>query len=335
MITVSTITPVYKGEDYLEDLVKKIEEVKNEWSIKYKNIQLIESIFVIDDAKDNSLQIINKLAAERNWIRVIELSRNYGQHPATIAGILHSSGTWISTLDEDLQHDPAFIVKMMEKALENSLDICYASPSEKTHNSFIRDQVSISFKKIISLLSGVKHIKYFNSFRVVRGSIARASAAIASHDTYYDIVLSWFTNRVTTVKLPLRDLRNLSIQNQSGYSFFSLVAHGKRMIMTSKIKLLRVGMLFGLLAFITSIFITGYALYSQFYASDSVFIQGWASTIVTILFFGGLTSLLLGFNLESISDILLNSKGKPTFFIVDRSGDTSIIRKNENSEQGN
>lgn len=324
MITISTITPVYKGEKYLSALIEELEKVRNEWNEKYEGIKLIESIFVLDGAQDNSAEVLREAAKGRDWVNILELSKNYGQHPATIAGILHSSGEWVATLDEDLQHRPEFIIDFLKQTVQQNADICYGRYSENTHNSFIKDKVAILFKHFIAKLSGVRFIKDFNSFRLIRGSVARASASISSHESYYDIVLYWFTDRVTTVDVPLIDLRNLNPDEESGYSLWSLIRHGKRMIMTSNIKMLRMGLIIGILAFIISIGLAGYAIYSTVFKIVPPFSQGWSSTILVILFFGGLLSLLVGFILESVSDILLNAKGKPPYFVIDRSTDETL-----------
>lgn len=324
MVTVSTVTPVYQGENYLGQLVEKLEEVRTAWTEQYGDLKLIESIFVIDGAKDNSAAVLYELAKDRNWIRVIELSKNYGQHPATIAGILHSSGEWVVTLDEDLQHNPIFIINFLEEVVKKNSDICYARSSEKTHNSFVKDKLAILFKYAIAKLSGVPFIVDFNSFRCIRGSIGRSAAAISSHESYFDVVLCWFTDRVTKISIPLKDFRNLDESAESGYSVWSLIKHGKRMIMTSSIKILRFGLVIGIIAFGISILLAIYALYSTFYKLTPPASQGWSSTILVILFFGGLLSLLVGFVLESVSDLLLNAKGKPTFFTIDRSSDAAL-----------
>lgn len=326
IVTLSTITPVYNGEKYLGALIEELEKVRNDWSENYEGLKLIESIFVVDGAKDNSIKVLNEYSKNRDWVRVLELSKNYGQHPATIAGILHSSGEWIVTLDEDLQHRPEFILSFLKTAVNQNADVCYGKSSEKTHNSFVKDKLAILFKYSIAKLSGVPFIKDFNSFRLIRGSIARSSAAISSHESYYDIVLCWFTDRVTSVLIPLKDYRNLNEDEQSGYSIWSLMRHGKRMIMTSNIKILRLGLLVGILAFFISIVLAIYAIYSTMLGIVPPFSQGWSSTILVTIFFGGLLSLMVGFILESVSDILLNSKGKPPYFVIDRSSD-KILKK--------
>lgn len=322
-ITISTVTPVYGGATYLNRLIDELEELRNHLVNHNTNIRLVESIFVVDECIDNSIEVLNEAAQSREWINIIELSKNFGQHPATIAGILHTSGDWIATLDEDMQHRPKYIIRLLKEVIYNGADICYASPEKSVHKSLMRDNLASYFKKITARVLDNEAIPYFNSFRVIRGDIARAASAICRHETYLDIAFSWFTNRVCSTKVSMTDLRNQN-EGGSGYSFMGLVRHSRRMVMSSKIGLLRIAILIGLIAFILSLILIVYALYSSVFHSETMLVRGWASTILIVLFFSGLTCLLLGFILESVSDLIITSNGKPTFFVVDRSKDPQL-----------
>lgn len=327
----TTVTPVYQGEKYLGELVNQLEQIRDILPSKYPGIELIESIFVIDDCKDSSFEVLKTLSKTRNWIQIIELSNNYGQHPATVAGILHSSGDWVFTLDEDTQHRPKFIIPLLKHCLESNCDIVYAQPIHNTHSNFIRDKLSIGFKKFVAFLSSNSSVPIFNSFRCMRGSIARAAAATNGIDTYFDVSLCWFTSKVSSLPINMTDIRNLSNNLSSGYSIWGLIKHGKRLILSSKIKFLRIIILMGFLGFMFSIIYSLYILY-QLFIGESISIRGWSSTIISIYFFGGLSCLFLGIILESISDILLKSKGKPAFFVVNRSSDNELKELLQNNE---
>jgi len=322
-ITISTITPIYGGAAYLKDLVRELEEFRNYLIDHNIDIRLVESIFVVDECIDNSREVLYEAAQDRDWVNIIELSTNFGQHPATIAGILHSSGDWVATLDEDLQHRPKYIIRLLKTAIDNGADICYAAAEKNVHKSVVRDALASYFKKITARLLNNKSIPLFNSFRIVRGDIARAASAICRHETYLDIAFCWFTNRICCTKVSMTDLRNQN-EGGSGYSLMGLVRHSKRMVMSSKIGLLRIGILVGLIAFTLSLALSAYALYSSVFHHETMLIRGWASTILIILFFSGLICLLLGFILESVSDLVITSNGKPTFFVVDRSKDVQL-----------
>jgi len=117
------------------------------------------------------------------------------------------------------------------------------------------------------------------------------------------------------------DERNQS-KEESGYSFMGLVKHGIRMLLTSRIRILRLGIFVGLISFFLSILLAIHTLYA--YYNDLEMIRGWSSTFTAILFFGGTISLIIGFVLETTAQLLNNSNGKPTFFTIDRSSDITL-----------
>ena len=320
---ISTVTPVYSGEKYLDELVEHLEKFKDGLVDKSHNLELLESIFVVDGAIDQSLAVLKKLELKYDWVRVIILSKNYGQHPATEAGILYSSGDWVVTLDEDLQHDANFISEMLATAIVNKSDIVYALPLSGVHKSFFRDNVSILYKKIVSTLTGNKNIRLFNSFRIIRGSIARTAAAICGPDMYYDVSLGWFTNSISTFKLELNDYRYRET-NISGYNISLLLSHARRLFVSSQSNIIRIfsiiglvsmliGMSYGLFIIINALF----GLYDSF--------PGWPSLISSILFFGGLISSSVGILLEYTGVVMGQVQGKPTYFVVDRNIDNQLM----------
>lgn len=323
-LKISTVTPVYRGADTLRALVSELRLLREYWIATNSPVQLIESVFVDDGSQDGSAEELIKLAAEHNWVHVVTLSRNFGQHPATIAGLLYTSGDWVVTLDEDLQHQPKYIIDLLLQASGNQSDIIYAHPEKSVHEAAVRDLTSKYFKLFISRLSGNKYIPLFNSFRLIRGSIARAASAVSSDQTYFDIALSWFTTRIHTKVLPLKDERYIKTGG-SGYSLSSLLSHAGRLLQSSSIKYLRFGALTGIVVMVITMLAGLVVLVIKFFYPELILAQGWVSVFLATLFFGGLNAFLIGFVLENVSILLIRSHGKPKFFEVDRSSD-QILR---------
>jgi len=173
-ITVSIVVPVFSGEAFLRDLTGEVERLRRRWIEAGSLLAVGELIFVDDAAIDRSPELLDQIAEEKSWVRVVHLSRNFGTHAATDAGILYSSGDWVVTLDEDLQHPPAAIPAMLRKAAETRCDIVYANPEGDVHERAWRDVSSRSYKRIIKWLT---------------------------------IALSWFTQRVEVVRMNLKDRR--------------------------------------------------------------------------------------------------------------------------------
>lgn len=230
--SLSIVVPVYRGEPYLEQLVTEIADLRETLAQSDAPIALDRAIFVDDAAIDGSAALLDQLARSRPWMEVLHLPRNGGQHAATAAGFARSRGAWVATLDEDLQHRPRHLLELLAAATEGSADLAYAEPRGAVHRTLYRDLSSRAAKRWIGLLSGNSNVRHINSFRLVRGPIARAAAGSFRPGTYLDIALFWHTQRVVAVPVELVDRRDLS-GGGSGYTFLSLVGHARRMIASS------------------------------------------------------------------------------------------------------
>lgn len=324
IISISTVTPVYCGESYLSALVDKLGQLKSAWEGSGAPMRLAEAIFVVDAAIDGSEAVLRSLAAKHHWVRVLTLARNFGQHPATMAGISYSSGDWVVTMDEDLQHDPVEIPKLLELAVSKGLDVVYARPTDAVHGGLWRDFASKTFKKVMGRLTSNPFITHFNSFRLMRGVVARAAASVSSHETYFDVAVVWYTNRIDSVAFKLRDLRHAE-QGKSSYTFRKLISHARRMLVTSSSKHLRVGALLGVGAIFGCGLLAIKTLVQKILYPESVPVPGWTSLFIGVLLLGGLTLMLLSIIIEYLTIVLLHSQGKPTFFVIDRSPDDVVM----------
>lgn len=320
VVHVSVVVPVYSGAAFLRDLVDALNSVRCQWRDQGAPLSLTEVIFVDDASVDNSFEILSELQEQHDWVRVLQLSRNFGQHPATVAGILHTCGDWVCTLDEDLQHPPQYLVPLLAQAISQGCDVVYAQPLHAVHESLFRDLSSRMFKSILSRLSGNPHTRKFNSFRVIRGSVARAAAAVSSPETYFDVALCWFTNRIACHRLDLKDRRFID-RRRSGYRLSGLLRHARRMFVSSELKALRLGAVVGFLALLGSMVMGLFTLACKLFFPETVQAQGWASLMLAVVFFGGLTTLLVGIALEYTLIILMRTQGQPTFLVIDRSQD--------------
>lgn len=322
--TLSIVVPVYAGEAYLRKLTAAVAAVRTAWDVDSAPMSLAELILVDDAAIDSSPDLIEDLAKESPWIVTLHLSRNFGQHGATTAGILHSSGDWVVTLDEDLQHPPDKIAALLRNAVAHQADVVYARPeSDVIHGTLWRDGSSRSFKRMMEWLTGNPTLHMVNSFRLIRGPIARAAAGVCSHNTYFDIALFWFTQRIRSVDMKLRDERFMQT-GKSGYSFKSLLTHAQKMLFSSQLRFLALGLWIGGALFATSFLAGLYFLMLRFVAPEMIGVPGWTSLFLAVCMSGGLLAIMVGLCLQYLSTLVLKAHGRPTFFTIDRSGDTSI-----------
>jgi len=319
-VTLSTVTPVYGGEDYLKELVNQLKALRVEWDNSDAPIKLVESIFVDDGSLDDSSRVLNEISNAESWVKVVTLSRNFGQHSATVAGICHTMSDWVVSLDEDLQHRPEMIKSLLQIAIRQKLDVVYAKPLAAVHGNSWRDRASKFVKRTLAKITLLEHITMFNSFRLVRGSIARAAASSSSSQTYLDIALSWYTQSVGSLDIAMSDNRFVE-EKKSGYRLITLIRHFRRLMVSSEMNIASVGIGVGLCAVLLAVLLGGNVLIVKLFDPSAINQVGWASLTAIICAFSGIIVTLICIVMEYTNIILLNQLGRPTFFTVDRSSD--------------
>lgn len=323
-VSLAVVVPVYRGAKYLLELCDRIDQLRLGWEQTDAPISLSECIFVDDDSSDGSAEILQQLSHQHPWVQAVTLSRNYGQHAATVAGICHSSADWVVTLDEDLQHDPALIDAFLEKAVTERADAVYARSDQAVHGGSWRDRASVTIKGLLARLSSVPEIRRFNSFRLLRGSIARAAASSSSSQTYFDIAISWFTNAYAYLDVTLEDKR-FTNTGQSGYGLATLIQHARHLVISSHVDIAAKGIILGIFSTVVAILAGLWVLWYRLFGVNVPEAAGWASLVALLAFIGGIAIVLICICLEYINVLLLNQLGKPAYFTVDRSSD-SLLR---------
>lgn len=329
-VAISVVVPVYSGDQYLQELIRQLETIRNAWREEKAPMTISEVILVDDSAIDGSPALIDQLAGEHGWVTALHLMRNFGQHASTIAGILHSSGDWIVTMDEDLQHSPKDIEQLLRRAISSSADIVYANPRSAVHEAAVRDTASRLFKRMMVFLTGDSNVVFYNSFRLIRGALARAASSVCGHETYFDAALSWFTKRVESISLELKDQRFIA-SGRSGYDIWKLLSHARRLLVSSEVRVIRVAGLLGAVIVAVSMLGSIVVLIEKVTFSSNRFPTGWTSLMLAVLFLGGFITFMVSLALEYLSMLALTAHGKPVFFTVDRSVDEPLVRYFESS----
>ena len=307
---VSLVIPVYQGEHTLPALIGEIAPLTSRQTTPAGNHFVIcEVLLVHDCGPDRSDETIEHLSKDNSFVRPVWLSRNYGQHAATMAGMATATGNWVATIDEDGQQDPADIAGMLDIALAQSLQLVYGAPMNAPPHGWVRNTLSRAAKAVTTRLLGDGRLGRFNSFRLVDGDIARTLAAYCSNGVYLDVGLFWITQRIGHAPLHLRS----EMRRSSGYSYTQLLAHFWHLILTTGTRPLRLITLLGLASVILSIGITGYALYGKFYGKVPV--QGWTSLLIVVALFSGFILTALGVIAEYLAVTMSIVMGRPLYIV--------------------
>lgn len=307
---VSLVIPVYCGEHTLPMIISEIEGLTQERTTPNGNRFVVcEVLLAHDCGPDRSDKTLEALSAQYQFVSPVWLSRNYGQHAATMAGMASATGDWVVTIDEDGQQDPADIERMLDAALGSSLQLVYAQPTNRPPHGWLRNILSSTAKSISTRLLGNRTIGRFNSFRLVEGEIARTLAAYCSNGVYLDVGLFWITARVGHCPVRLRN----EFGRPSGYSYFKLLSHFWGLILTTGTRPLRLITVVGFCSMVLAATIAVYALYGKYYGQ--VPIQGWASLVVVVSFFSGTILAALGVIAEYLAVTMGIVMGKPLYVV--------------------
>jgi glycosyltransferase involved in cell wall biosynthesis len=309
---ISVVVPVYQGEHTLCALVEEIFPfITPHITPAGFRFRILELLLVHDGAIDHSADVMRALASQYPFVRLIWLSRNYGQHPATLAGMASTVAEWVVTLDEDGQQDPRDIGRMLDVALTTNSRLVYAKPTNPPPHGFLRNILSRSAKLISSKMLG-NRIGAFNSFRLIEGEIARGVAAYCGANVYLDVALSWVVGSAAHCSLALRTERG----RPSGYTFRRLFRHFWQLVLTSGTLPLRFVALMGAFSIVFGFLISVWEAWQRL--QNKIPVQGWTSTFIVICFFSGLILISLGIIAEYLGVAVSMAMGKPAYLIVSR-----------------
>ena len=309
-ISISLVIPVYRGSSTLNTLVKEVAVLAAaQTTLAGRRFEIAEVLLVHDCGPDRSDQVIEALSSEYSFVHPVWLSRNYGQHAATLAGMASATSAWVVTMDEDGQQNPADIGAMLDCAMAADLQLVYAQPLNPAPHGWLRNCLSGAAKTVSTRLMGNKSIGRFNSFRLVDGEIARTLAAFCGNGVYLDVGLFWVTGRVGHCPVRLRN----EMDRPSGYSYFKLFGHFWNLILTTGTRPLRLITIMGFFSMIMALAITAYALYGKLYGQVPV--QGWASMLIVVAFFSGGILTALGVIAEYLAVTMGIVMGKPLYVV--------------------
>lgn len=318
--TVSVVIPVYRGGQTLRPLVDEIcrlaEQSRTPCGRLYR---VAEIILVWDGGDEESRTAMDEIAAANPLVRLIWLSRNFGQHAATLAGVASTTSHWVVTMDEDGEHDPACIARFVDTAIESGAQLVYGRPVNAASHGLVRNCLSGMTKHIVARLLLPRSLATgFHSFRLIDGEIARGLAAYCGYNIYLDVALAWVTSGSAHCPITLRR----SARKSSGYDARRLLSHFWRLVLTSGTKPLRAVALLGLIAMVFAAVYSVSALWG--WIAGRVPIQGFTTIVILLSFFLGAVMFSLGVIAEYLGMAVSVMIGRPPYLVVTRPPPTVV-----------
>ncbi len=296
----SVIIPVYNSQNTLEELFERIDKCFEQLLLKY------EVIFVDDGSEDDSWQAIKKLKEKNNEkVKAVRFVRNFGQHNAVFCGLSFAAGEFIITLDDDLQHPPEEISKLIEKYNETSSELVYGFYKKKKHSLF-RNLGSKMIKRSSRYL--YNSTGEGSSFRLFKSELGNKILEHSQSFVYIDELLLWYAADTSFVKV-MHDKRKYGKSGYSGIKLFRLTQNLVLYYTAIPLKIMVYG---GFFASIISFILGIYFIFRKIFFHVP---HGYTSVIVTILFSTGIIIFSLGIIGEYLTRIYMVQNKKPPYNI--------------------
>lgn len=304
MKKISIIIPVHNEENNIELIFKKIREVFQEL-----NRYVFEIIFVNDGSSDSTQEKLLELNARYNEVKCIEFSRNFGHQPALKAGMDHAFGDAVISMDGDLQHPPEIIPLLIRKWEEGN-DIVLTNRSYPKEVSVFKRKTSQLFYRFLSYISDVDLTNGGGSdFRLLDAKVAEEFRSIKEDDLFIRGLTSWVGYKQTTIDFIAAE-RNAG---ESSYNLKKMMKFAFTGITAFSVKPLYIAVYLGFLFSGLSIFV--YVPYVVYAFVSKTEISGWASLIMTVVFFGGVQLIILGIIGAYLGKIFKQVKERPNYII--------------------
>ena len=306
--TFSIIAPVYNEKDCLGTLVQRVGEVMDTTGEPW------ELVIVDDGSQDGSTDIIRRLAKEDKRVRAVIFARNFGHQIAVTAGMDYSRGDAVIIIDADLQDPPEVMLEMIQRWKEG-YQVVYGVRSEREGETWFKKTTASLFYRMIARITDVKIPLDTGDFRLMDRSVVKVMNSMREKHRFLRGMSSWVGYRQIGVsyhraarfagetKYPLKKMLKLALNAVTSFSYFPLQ-------MATYVGFISAGISIVAIPIVIIMRLTG---------SQAFF--GQATTLLAVLFLGGVQLISLGILGEYIGRIYDEVKGRPLYIVSEAPDD--------------
>lgn len=299
-VDVSVVVPVYGGSAALPELCRRLAHTMQTAKLCY------EVILVDDRNQREAWNAIKSVANDDPNVLGLRLSRNFGQHAATICGIARARGKWIVTMDDDLEHPPEAIPSLLAAGDEDH-PLVYGVFKQRTHAAY-RNLSSELMRRLLKRAFPDLNENYC-SFRAIHAPLAKELDRFGLNRPYIDGMLSWLTSSACTVSVPHEQRQH----GESTYTFRKLMSHAVNIFITFSTLPLRMATYGGATLSALSFLYLLYVIYGRL--NGIVTDPGYSSLMSVVLFACGIQLLILGAVGEYIGRLMGATFRRPVYIV--------------------
>lgn len=304
MKQLSVVVPVYNEE---EMIVLFFDAAQRVLSGRYE----YEYVFVNDGSRDGTLSVLKKLAREYPYVKIISFSRNFGKEAAVTAGLAAAQAQAVVVMDADLQ-DPVELIDVFWQKFQEGYENVYGQRTDRSSDSFFKRFTAQSFYRIYNKLADFPIPYNTGDFRLLSLRAARAVADLPERERFMKGLFSWVGYKSVAVPYA-RAPRAAGTTKWNWWNLWNFALGGLTSAATIPLKLWTyAGLAVSLFAFVFA----GWIVYKKLVWGNPV--SGYASIMVTLLFFSGVQLITLGVIGEYLSRIFVEVKKRPPYLVDEK-----------------
>ncbi|MFN2507486.1 MAG: glycosyltransferase family 2 protein [Chthoniobacterales bacterium] len=307
---ISIVLPCYNEDAVLRETHRRLSEAAG----KIAGAAL-EFIYVDDGSGDGTAAVLRELSLADNRVRVLRLSRNFGQQIATTAGLEHAAGEAVVIMDADLQ-DPPELIEQMYARWREGYDVAFGQRAERAGESTFKLWSAKAFYRLVNALSRVHMPEDTGDFRLMDRKVVAALLRMPERDRFLRGMITWVGFRQLAV--PYR--RDPRYAGKTKYPLLGMVRLAANAVFSFSVAPLRLAVVSGFVVIGLALLGIVYAVILRFFFDPSQWVRGWASIFVAILFMGGVQLVSLGIIGEYIGRIYREVKQRPLYLVHERFG---------------
>ncbi|OGS33804.1 MAG: glycosyl transferase family 2 [Elusimicrobia bacterium RIFOXYB2_FULL_49_7] len=309
MKVLSIVIPVYNSETCVDALCDRLEKVLAGFAY--------EIILINDHSPDGSWQKICTVAQQNPNIVGVNLRKNVGQDNAIMAGLRLSQGEFVIIMDDDLQHSPEDIPKLLEACRATGADVVYAHFGHQQHARWKRLGSALNgwvAEKLIYKPKGV----YLSPFKIIRREVVLEMVKYEGPWPYVQGLLLSVTSSIAEVDVEHKPRH----AGRSNFNFIRSASVFLKLVTSFSVIPLRIASFLGMGAALTGFLLAGYYVY-EYFALDST-VEGWTSLVLLVLVLGGLILMSLGLIGEYLGRLVLSVNRRPQYVIKEVIGRSTV-----------
>lgn len=302
----SVVVPIYNDGYLVDSFCLEFEKVKN--IINSNGIEEVELIFVNDGSLNNSFSELVKVTEKYPYVKIIDLSRNFGQHIALSCGYNNAEGDYVAMLNVDMQDPPQEIIKLLDFIMQNDVEIVYSTVKLRK-TSFMNRLTSKIFNSFLNFLTKNNTPANVSTLRIMTKKFINTYNELSEKSRYLPGLESWIGYKSGYVEINHQQRKF----GKSSYNFRSRLKLALETVISFSDYPLRLIVSFGVVISLIGFFWAIYLIFSKLFFKE--YQSGYISIMSLIIFMSGILMFVIGFSALYIGRILKEVQNRPLYII--------------------